>query len=86
MEWSGSILARPTMPERKRQVGHEDHSMVSFLSSQNVLSHAGEWVAILDRTVLAAGPNLLKVYAAAEKKAKGRKPYYYAVPGDSQIY
>jgi len=74
------------MAGKGRDQGNGDDGVVAFLSNQNVLRHAGEWVAILDSRVIAAGPSLLEVHKKASAQAKGRKPYYYPVPKATRTY
>lgn len=59
---------------------------LAFLSSENVLTYAGEWVAIADSKVVAHGPSLLKVRREAQAKLRGRKPTYFAVPTGAATY
>jgi len=59
---------------------------LAFLSSEKVLTYAGEWVAIAGSKVVAHGPSLLKVRREAEAKLKGRKPTFFAVPKGAATY
>lgn len=57
-----------------------------FLSSDHVLTYAGEWVAIAGAQVVAHGPSLEKVRQQALTRLKGRKPTYFAVPAGAATY
>ena len=40
----------------------------------------GQWVAILDSTIISNGKELKKVYKEAKELSKGRKPLFVHVP------
>jgi hypothetical protein len=48
--------------------------------SQNLALYTGEWVAVLERKILAHGKDLKQVYADAKRKAAPRRPLFYSVP------
>lgn len=55
-------------------------SDVDWLFSQNLAAYSGEWVAVLDRKILAHGGDLRRVYEVASEKAKPMRPLFYSVP------
>jgi hypothetical protein len=57
-----------------------------FLSSHEVLQHEGEWVAVLDGSVLAHHPDFGVVYTAAMKKAGDREPLFHLVSSAAYVF
>lgn len=55
---------------------------LEFLSSPQVLAHAGEWVAVLDRRVIASGKTLARVRELVFAMKLARAPTFYPVPTD----
>lgn len=51
-----------------------------WLFSQNLAVYTGQWVAVLDHTMLAHGSDLKRVFADAMKKAGDGRPLFYSVP------
>ena len=51
-----------------------------WLFSQNLAVYTGQWVAVLNREVLAHGCDLKRVYAEAKAKADPARPLFYSVP------
>ncbi|MHB1907978.1 MAG: DUF5678 domain-containing protein [Nitrososphaerales archaeon] len=53
---------------------------LKYYSHHDFSQYAGEWIALLDRELLAHGANLKEVYAEAYSKAKGKTPMFLKVP------
>lgn len=69
-----------------RPPGSNPTNELDFLSSEGVLTYAGEWVAISNARVVAHGSSLEQVKREAESKLKGRKPTYFSVPSGAATY
>ena len=64
VRWTRPIMVTPR--DRNAELG---------LPSPRVLGrHAGEWVAIVNRKIIASGRDYLQVVAEAERTAKGKEP------------
>ncbi len=55
---------------------------IQFLSSPEVQSHAGEWVAIVGEKVVAAGSDLAQVHASVSRLRPAVVATFYPVPSD----
>ena len=55
-----------------------------FYSLTDMSNHAGEWVAILGREIIASGKDLKEVYKEAKKKAGNREPMFARVPKEQE--
>jgi hypothetical protein len=53
---------------------------LKYYSQTDFSEYAGEWIALLDRQLLAHGKILKEVYAEATSKAKGKTPFFVMVP------
>ncbi|MHB1868753.1 MAG: DUF5678 domain-containing protein [Nitrososphaerales archaeon] len=53
---------------------------LQYYSKHDLSRFAGEWIAILDNEVISNGKVLKDVYAEANSKAKGKKPFFIRVP------
>lgn len=78
-------VARTSSPGATRPMNDPAREL-AFLSSEHVLTYAGQWVAIADSKVVAHGPSLLSVQREAQAKLKGRKPTFFAVPTGAATY
>ncbi len=52
-------------------------------TARTLATHAGEWVAIVDRKVVASGDRFREVLAKARESAPGRDPSMLRVPTDN---
>jgi Family of unknown function (DUF5678) len=73
---TGKVVATPVTGEASTEA--------DWLFSQNLAVYAGQWVAVLHRTILAHGNDLKAVYAEAIEKARRVHPrlvpLFYSVP------
>jgi Family of unknown function (DUF5678) len=53
---------------------------LQYYSKKDVSAYAGQWIALLDDQVIANGKKLKEVYAKANSKSKGQKPFFIRVP------
>lgn len=53
---------------------------LQYYSKKDLSGFAGEWIAILENEVISHGKNLKVVYAEANSKSKGQKPFFIRVP------
>lgn len=51
-------------------------------SARALARHHGEWVAIVDRRIVASGEHFREVLAKARESAPGREPSMLRVPSD----
>ncbi len=56
-----------------------------FLESENFDQFEGEWVAILDKTVVAHGKNFSEVYEQVQDKKIVRTPLYHRIPQKNEV-
>ena len=71
MRWTRSTMA--TCPQHMRQAP-------GLPSPKELGKHPGEWVAIVNRKILASGKDALKVLAEARLAAHGKEPSMFRVP------
>lgn len=53
---------------------------LEYYSKIDHSAYAGEWIAIFSNQIIAHGTDLKKVYAEANEKSKGRRPFFISVP------
>jgi hypothetical protein len=70
--------ARRTMPVRRHP--HQQHPRLP--SARALAKHCGEWVAIVNRRIVAYGVDFREVVAKAKDTAPGKEPSLLHVPSD----
>lgn len=51
-----------------------------FLESEDLSGYEGEWIAILDRKVIAHGKTIEEVFEKATSQAVTKTPLYHRIP------
>lgn len=56
-----------------------------YLESEDLSEFQGEWVAILDKKIIASGKTLAEAYEKILKKSVTRTPLYQRIPVKGEI-
>lgn len=56
----------------------------AYYAASDMSKYSGSWVAIVNREVVASGPELKRVYAEAAEKSRGKEPLFAYIPAKEE--
>ncbi len=63
-----------------------EQPILKAITSANLSSYSGEWIALGREGVLAHNPSLKEAHRLAMEKAPGEKPVFFPVPASVTTY
>lgn len=57
----------------------------AWVSNQNLSEFQGEWVVVVDKKIIASGPNAAEVIKKSRAACPGKRPFLVKVPKNSVI-
>ncbi|MDG6969844.1 MAG: hypothetical protein JRN54_01890 [Nitrososphaerota archaeon] len=61
---------------------HDRNAEIGLPSARVLAKHAGEWVAVVNRKIIAFGKDYRQVVTEAEQASKGKEPSLLHVPSN----
>jgi len=78
----GQDMKAEVSETRKQNQINSDYD---WLTMQNLSEYKGQWIAVLNREIIARGNSLKKVMEKASSRSLPHKPLYIQVPKESVI-